>query len=485
MFLDNPEFRKNLKLEFSATRFWMAAILFGLISLIAWSWTSELHNWQKMPLEFYKAQDLFGTLCGFGFIFTIIWGSYLTANNMTSEIQQKSWDFVRMSSLSPMKIIIGKLFGAPSVVWTVSLSCVLPWLLWSYSVMLPDYFGWHIIFSLGLSLVFWTILSYAIALFFSLPTTMENNVRGGAFSPILLVLLLGFYVGGTIGSESQDIFRNTEVILFKSELQKSPEYILRTIRWYGMNITSLDMICLSLGFAAFWMFAGTWRNLRKSLQYKDAPWVWIAFLVAISAFLSGFTFKMGLDKETRSILQYTGWPIFVSLLTLAICCLKECKEIILYKAWAKAWSIKNYTEIFRLTPLWIFSALFFVACSLATFYQAKDSEMATAILLSIFGYMIRDILVFHMIGWTLSIRRTGLGILVYLVLAYVLLPILAGISGNKESSLLFYPVITPLAEIPSQELYWVLLLVEITMAAAMFRTRWKTAFGKNQSPNAS
>ena len=138
MIFRNPEFIKNVKLEFSLTRFVIPVILLFLFIWICWSAGHDNVTWKSQySLEQIKAQSLFSWLCGFGFLFTIIWCSYLVSNSLLEEIKLKTWDFVRMSSISPLKILVGKMSGAPSVVWVITLLGVLPCLIYAAVLMIP------------------------------------------------------------------------------------------------------------------------------------------------------------------------------------------------------------------------------------------------------------------------------------------------------------------------------------------------------------
>ena len=79
--LNNPEFTKNVKIEFGALRFAVPLVVLFLVVWLGWnsnsagSWKSQIYKPEQL-----KAAALFAWLCGFGYLFSIIWGTYLTTN---------------------------------------------------------------------------------------------------------------------------------------------------------------------------------------------------------------------------------------------------------------------------------------------------------------------------------------------------------------------------------------------------------------------
>ncbi|MEO6376735.1 MAG: hypothetical protein ABIO37_01815, partial [Caulobacteraceae bacterium] len=107
----NPEFERNLWLEASPRRIgWAAMVLvlvFGAVAVAA-------------P-EVAKLRAL--SICG-GVVFfaaAFIWGPRNAGQSVLVEIGQRTWDFQRLSSLTPLAMTWGKLFGATVLAWGVGL----------------------------------------------------------------------------------------------------------------------------------------------------------------------------------------------------------------------------------------------------------------------------------------------------------------------------------------------------------------------------
>src|SRR5690606_3955534 len=74
---------------------------------------------ERWPRELYeRAIQFYGILI-------VIWGNYEAANVLREEVRSNTWDFQRMSPMSPASLIFGKLFGATSYIWYASLPLLL------------------------------------------------------------------------------------------------------------------------------------------------------------------------------------------------------------------------------------------------------------------------------------------------------------------------------------------------------------------------
>jgi hypothetical protein len=493
MIRDNPEFIKNMKLEFNATRLSVPIIFLVLAVWIANSRMSSSWNSEYTTTQL-KAEYLFDYLCGFGFLFTIVWGSWLVSGSLLEEIKIKSWDFVRMSSLSPFKILIGKIFGATTVVWTVTLLGILPCFVFAAARFIP---GDGIIrpssvtiASLMLCLFFWTLLSYALAMLCSLAEG-ERMHRNGAFNTTGLVFLAGSLIGPLILSSFEafhKLWRYGPVSL-PSHLKDLPKpmplpddaiivqpnlsYMIKPTMgvWYGFHIYDLDCVLMQLAFFSLWAFIGAWRALRKSLQYRDSPFMWIGFIVASSLFLNGYNFfspsSFADNKWHEEVYGWHAlyWPMLVGLVTMFFASINEAGDIVRYRVLASAFARRAWPESFRIMPLWIISFAAFLVSMILSLLLVNHSPQVVMFFVSLTGFIIRDLLAFHAISWAPNIRRPLVGLLVYIVLVYTLLP---AVMGQDY----FFPLVSghPAAG------YWLCLAFQITLAGLLFHRQWGKSF---------
>lgn len=477
--MNNPELVKNFRLEFNLTRFLIPAALLLLVGWVGWH-SNDGNTYLAQSMQHPQALGLFSWMCGFGYFFTILWGTYLVSNSLHEEIRRKTWDFVRMSSLSPFKILIGKMLGAPSVVWVISFAGVVPMLVFAGALMIP---GSGVIrpeaVTLGvtiLSLLCWTIWSYAMAIFIGLSMDVRTD-RNGAFSGTILVAVAGCTIGGLITGFLRGFYN--VVKLNPGTAAPADVYVIdqgylhkpSTGEWYDITLYGYDILLMILAFFAAWAVIGAWRALRKSLQYRDAPWAWVAFLVTSSFFLNGFRLRGGDIDNVADILY---WPIFISILSMFFACLNEAGDIIKYKTFARHLAAGNYAAAFRVMPLWMISFALFVVATLISILTASHSSRALLLFVSLVGFIVRDLFVFHAISWTPSIRRPVLGMIVFAIVFYNLLPMLAA-TVAKDDLYMFYPLVSDRGSMT----YWISLTGQIVLAGLFFMTRWKTAFGQS------
>ncbi|MGD8642238.1 MAG: hypothetical protein PVG89_16490, partial [Gammaproteobacteria bacterium] len=110
----NPEFQRNVWLELTPHRVVsMPAVLvavFFLVYLIAGDRYPD-------PLRI-TAMTIF-------FLLTLLWGSRLAGEALVNEVQDRTWDQQRMSSISPWSMSWGKLFGSTVFTWYGAAICLL------------------------------------------------------------------------------------------------------------------------------------------------------------------------------------------------------------------------------------------------------------------------------------------------------------------------------------------------------------------------
>ena len=106
----NPEFERNLWLELTPRRVLQMVIVLGLIFLTLK--VADPFDGRDRAAEF-----LF-------FAIVVIWGTREAAQSVVEEIRDRTWDFQRLSALTPFNMTWGELFGATSYIWLGGLICL-------------------------------------------------------------------------------------------------------------------------------------------------------------------------------------------------------------------------------------------------------------------------------------------------------------------------------------------------------------------------
>ena len=467
MFLQNPEFKKNFRLEVNGTRVTFCFVLLALILFALYDGKIDL-NAADHSAAYTYARSFFHTFCGIGFFFVIIWGTYLSAASINEEIRQKTWDFVRMSSLSPAKILCGKLFGATSLVWIVGLIGIIPVLLLSTAEMLPvtkplrDDSTTLIV--LIAAIICWAILSHASALIFALHSMLQARGKDklNTIGATLLVAIVGMYIGAAL-INAFDYFH-------VSYRQGRPSYT----EWHGQMFHTLDLILMCLAFAAIWAVTGAYRMLRQSLLFLDQPWVWVVFLFSTSLFLSGFA----TDMEFR---RFLFWPIALSTLTMGMMAIYEAHDVVRYKTFAARLSTGKLLNALRYMPLWMISFTFLIGSLLISIVTIDHRPSTIMSIASLLTFAVRDLLILHWLSWKANIRRPLLGYAFFAGAAYFLLPLIA--KPTSDIGRMFFPLLPHSGRpdfMPYEPgwvfFYWAFQVASVAIAAWLFHGRWKTAF---------
>src|SRR5690606_8467172 len=114
----NPEFRRNLWIQFTSTRVLVAAMLTGLLLVCALAVDYGLTRNAFVPdITGFVAYWLAAAI-------VIFWAGRGAAGAVLREIRGRTWDAQRLSTLHPWTMAWGKLFGATSLAWFMALVCI-------------------------------------------------------------------------------------------------------------------------------------------------------------------------------------------------------------------------------------------------------------------------------------------------------------------------------------------------------------------------
>ncbi|HEY7609396.1 MAG TPA: hypothetical protein VIF14_09205, partial [Alphaproteobacteria bacterium] len=121
--IGNPEFTRNLWLQFSSTRVLVASLLTGLLLVSAVAADVALTSRRAFTPEItaYVARWL-------AIVILLFWAGRQAAGAVLREIRGRTWDAQRLSTLHPWSMAWGKLFGATSLAWTIALLCAAAYL---------------------------------------------------------------------------------------------------------------------------------------------------------------------------------------------------------------------------------------------------------------------------------------------------------------------------------------------------------------------
>ena len=244
LFFDNPELRRNLRIELRSKRLFTVGIITALFALVVLPSLTSVGGAGSVPggmspylMALMWSQKI--TLAMGGAIFC--WRS------VKRERELNTYDFQRITRLSPLELAVGKLLGAPALSYFVTLCLVPPGII---SAMNSGSAFLGMLIQSYIILLTSSLVVHAFALMIS---TISD--KGGALGGIVVLVLLQAFplllglLSVTNGMTSYGTAGGMAVIHF-----------------YGLPIPStLLWAVVELGFVA-WLLLAVVRNIKIDLE---------------------------------------------------------------------------------------------------------------------------------------------------------------------------------------------------------------------------
>jgi hypothetical protein len=272
----NPEFQRNLWLEASPRRMAWAGVTLALIYGAAAVTTQDLPGATARTLGGVGAAVF--VICG------MLWGSRAAAGSVLGEIADRTWDFQRLSALTPWSMTWGKLFGAASLAWLCALSGLAFLLLAGLSRGLGGEGLAGAVFMLAAAVLLQAV-SLGSALVGVRKARAEGRVAraGGVLGGLIAAVILLSAVASSEG------FQHGLGVNTLANVWTAHGFV---DWWWGAFPAAAFRAAAFAAFAA-WALAGVWRLMRLELQMQNTPVVWPAFLIYLALFTAGFAVGSG------------------------------------------------------------------------------------------------------------------------------------------------------------------------------------------------
>ncbi len=440
--IKNPEYIRNVWLEFSAQRLIITpavlAIVFFLVGRVG-------------------GESAIASVAFYLFLFfAYVWGTRAASDSLCEEINTKTWDWQRMSSLSPLSMMLGKLLGSTSFAW--------------YGALL----------SLFVYMWFGTMFHGEIAILLL-----------GALFAHTLAMLFSFEAVNFRLRQKMASFRFFVVGLLMAYVMTSQVYLLVkasnlfTIQWHGQSFTAYSFFLVSFLIFFAWAFIGLWRLVRLELQYRNIPWVWGVFTLYTMIYLSGFVtpvnlqsmnvteFQMDVDAFpfAQYFLENLRWFIafYAAIVLTYVSVLFENVSALHYQRALTAFKASQWINALTRMPRWPVSfVLALMAGMILALMPAKTDANNALFVLSFLLFATRDILIVHYFSFGPKSYRAILASLFYFAVLYVLLPSLFSILHLPFMTYLFVPSIGEhvVASVLGP-------LIQVGIIGALVATRWK------------
>ena len=426
----NPEFRRQLWLQFSATRL----IVLPLLVLACFA-AAGLSQPNDLP------QTL--ALVGAALFGLLVWGmgTLAAGASVIDEITEHTWDQQRMSALQPWAMTWGKLAGATSYGWYGGLICLLVAVPGALLMGRGD-----TVLRFAVAGVLGGVLLQALLIAVNLQLAKAGGriTRGGGVAALVLVLLWG-------------------VVPLVSAINNEQA------TWWGQTFVRLNFMVASLALFAGCALVAAWRSMADMLAVRQWPWGWPALACVITAYLAGFS-----PEHRLAVFSVTG--LMVSSVFTYAALLTEPQLRPMWQRVATRLGSRQWRAALQQLPRWPTTlALALPFAVLAVVSMPPESGPPLRVLGSPVGFlsiawvmlMARDCALALFLAFSPTGRRPLRSFLVWMLVLYGLLPWLL----RSFDSTLLLGLVQPL--LMGGVLSLVFAALHLMLALGLLRWRWQ------------
>jgi len=424
----NPEFERNLWLEAAPRRIFGAGVvlvlIYGATALVA------------------KSSDPHMLLAAFGvagmvvFIATgLIWAAWAAGSSILDEIRGRTWEFQRLSALTPWMMTWGKLFGAGSLAWLAALTGLA-----AVGLAAADLHGYGYALQLVMGMIALGVFVQSCAMGAALIGVRKARAEGRMATGGAVILGV---IGGLL-----------LLSLFSSSL---PLGAMRfsggasfgqiggpPVTWWGQEIPSLTFISLSLCAFAAWGLAGAWRLMRMELQMHNSPWLWVVFLIFAATWRAGLTPAMG----GAAAVAMTVALVFIA--AAYVCAFVEPADAVKLRRFVAALGSGAWLHAVDLAPAALFAVKLASLAIIVFCFLPQPFGMASPLpsdlgALAALAFMIRDLGVITLFRFGPRAGRGDLTAVIALALLYWVGGLVGRVVAGDVGHALFSPLVTEAA----------------------------------------
>ena len=462
--MNNPEFKRNLWLEFSPQRLLLMPLMLALIAAL----TIFLSEQDNASSNLHLVFSILGGLLAVG------WGSFAVMHSINSEISERTWDQQRLCSLTPWQMAWGKLLGASAYAWYGALLC-------AAVALVTGLLGPNPIRAVILlvAAILGTLATHCWLMASRLHTMDVHRVESSRTVQRLFGIFMLLQILPVI---LMAIFQNRE----DNQLSL----------WWGipLGFSSLSLLlavqALALGLLALW------RSMSTQLMVRTTPWAWFTGCAALGFIFAGFADAPRLGWLFPSMICTALVASYFALFTEKNNALVW--RTVLYHARHRAW-----LRCLQALPLWPVSWLLALLVTLLyTAYAGTGSHIASdtanaalsqkmgkvlpSMMWMLLLHALRDAGIYLFFAWRNSTRKpAGMALLTYAVLGYIL-PLFAGVGSGGLAQLF-----EPLTGFTLRNLYaetgfffsslaWLAMCTHVLIVAALLLWRWRSAVALQQ-----
>lgn len=278
----NPELQRHLWLDATPRRLTWAGVGVLVAFVLVWLIDRGRHAYVS-------------TIAGAVIFFAagLVWAPRAARRSATREELDGTWDFQRLSALSPWSLAWGKLAGATLRPWTVAAGGLFIAFLQLASTSTFRHALFWLLVALGLG-----VTLQAAGLATGLLDIRRARAAGRSLSgraPGLLILALALLTFAALTWARVRIGGGVHRLFGHDFGLGAPldAAVKAPVAWFGHAIPLIPFAAFSLVLCAAWALVWAWRLMRLELQLANAPWAWSLFTLSAALYAYGF------DPSTR------------------------------------------------------------------------------------------------------------------------------------------------------------------------------------------
>lgn len=382
----NPEFERNLYLEFSVAR--LIGMPAFLLVIFFFTYLIDDKNFDEVTAN---------SALGLYIAIVLFWGAKQAAESIFDELRNNTWDIQKTSAISPWSLAWGKLFGSTIYMWYGGLLCLF---IYAVATPEPEHVFLTLVYSLGCGL-----LAQSLSLLVSLFSLRRKQSFNTGFSYLFVLFALFFIMPIML---NVDDMRN------------------EGMTWYGVGFDVAYFGAITLILACLWTIVGIYRLLSEELRIRTLPWVWLLFIFFLIFYLTG---AINLEEHE----QEHGHGLFMIWLMISFCVCVTSSYLLAFiddnnpmlarKLWIYS-EQEQWLRMFQELPCWIISVVLALptAVIFTLLFPMEQVEEVYPYPIVIYLLMLRDIGILLFFSYAPNPKRAMGLTLLYMICLYGLLP---------------------------------------------------------------
>jgi hypothetical protein len=398
----NPEFERNLILEFSVARLigmpLFLMVIFAFVSLLDEGHVGESTATAALLL----------------YIFIVLfWGARQTGESLFDEVRNHTWDIQKTSAISPWSLAWGKLFGSSAFNWYGGFLCLI---VYSAATSKPEFVGLVWINALSSGLIM-QCLSLLISLLSLRCKQTANLVTNYGW-----IILLSFFLPALL---FDDFNHHSE-----------------TLNWYNSAYRSDLFIASSLWLACAWLVVAVYRLLAEALQIRTLPWLWLGFVAFLVIYLNGFLTSLSTTRAQAFGLMESTFVVCLPLTYLLIL-VDDNNPMAVRRLWIYSRQ-EQWQRVLEELPCWAICLILLIIPTLylTLLHTPEKMDSLTLHPIPLFLLLLRDVSLILFFNYAENAKRAmGLSLL-YLTFLYWILPVIFMELDSQLLAAVFLPLLT-------------------------------------------